>query len=295
VTTVYVSPDTAAVISSQGAIVRTGGPLAQRIVNEATGVTAAMGTDPSWRGPSNQRPWREYVNFYARRPTTRMGVAWVFRKAFYDTQREEQGVELHGADAPSEPAIAVLREVLSGKVPLRIQARMQHDILTALRLAKEFNLAFTLLEGTEGYKCVDELKEASTSVVFGPIYVSAPGMRAYTLETDENRLYTLKAMLDAGLTTALTAHELRDEDGLARQAMYARRMGVSLADVTKAVTATPAAILGISDQVGTIETGKRADLLLWNGEPFDGTSKPVVVMIGGKVVRGGKGGPQTRT
>jgi imidazolonepropionase-like amidohydrolase len=213
-----------------------------------------------------------------------MGVAWVFRKALHDTQRQEQGIALHGADTPSPAAMRVLRQVLSGEIPLRIQARMQHDILTALRLAKEFKLSFTLVEGTEAYKCIEELKESRTPVVFGPIYVAAPGMRGATLEINDNRLHTFKALFDAGVTTALTAHELRDEDGLARQAMYARRLGVPLAEVTRAVTSTPAAILGLSDQIGSIEAGKRADIVLWDGEPFDGTSKPVTTLVGGEVI-----------
>jgi imidazolonepropionase-like amidohydrolase len=213
-----------------------------------------------------------------------MGVTWVLRKAFYDTQRREQGLELHGADTPSDAAVEVLRGVLAGKVPLRIQARKQHDILAALRLAKEFDMAFTLLEATEAYKTVDELQETNTPVVFGPIYVSAPGLRAHTSEVDESRLYTFKTLLEGGVTTALTAHELRDEDGLAQQAMYARRMGISLEDATRAVCQTPARILGLFDEIGTVEPGKRADLVLWRGEPFSAEARPMVVLVGGEVV-----------
>lgn len=284
VTTVYVSPDPAAVISSQGAVVRTGGPVGDRVDREADAVLAAMGTDPSWRGFSNRRPWRTNVNFYARRPTTRMGVAWVFRKAFYDAQRHEAGLEVSGADAPTEPAMRVLAKILKGEIPLRIQARMQHDILTALRLADEFGLRFTLVEGTEAYRCLDELKSTSTPVVYGPIYVTAPGARAGTFEVNEARLHTLRALLDAEIPTALTAHELRDEAGLSRQAMYALRYGVSKDEVTRLVTEMPAKLLGLADEIGTIEPGKRADLVLWNGEPFNGVSKPAVVLIDGKIV-----------
>jgi imidazolonepropionase-like amidohydrolase len=284
VTTVFVAPDSAAVISSQGAIVRTAGPLNARIVRETDAVMAAMGTDPSWRGFGNRQPFRQFVNFYSRRPTTRMGVAWVFRKAMYDTERFEKGAVVYGADAPTEPAMKELRHVLSGEIPLRIQARMQHDILAAHRLADEFGLKFTLIEATEAHRCLDELKKAKTPVVYGPVYIDAPGMRRYSSEVDHARLHTLKELLRAGIPTALTANELRDEDGLARQAMYARRFGVSLADVTRCVTETPAKLLGIADEVGTVTSGKRADLVLWNGEPFDGSSKPIVVIAGGEIV-----------
>jgi imidazolonepropionase-like amidohydrolase len=284
VTTIYVSPDSAAVISSQGAIVRTGGPLQDRVVREADAVLGAMGTDPSWRGWSNRRPWRTNVSFYARRPTTRMGVAWVFRKALHDTQKFTKGMAVGGADTPSEPAMRTLARLLKGEIPLRIQARMQHDILTALRLCDEFGLRFTLLEGTEAYRCVNELKAAGTPLVYGPIFITPPGERAGSTEVDHARLGTLRTLLDAQIPTALTAHELRDEDGLARQAMYAQRYGISLAEATRCVTQTPAQLLGLGDQVGTLQAGKRADIVLWDGEPFESSCKPVVVLIGGELV-----------
>lgn len=284
VTTAFISPDPAAVISSQGAIVRTGGPINDRIIREADAVMATMGTDPSWRGWSNRRPWRQNVTFYARRPTTRMGVAWVFRKAMHDTRRFVDGLPVSGADAPSPLAMEVLARVLKGDVPLRMQARMHHDILTALRLAEEFGLRFTLVEATEAYRCVDELKATGTPVVYGPIYMTPPGARRGTMEVDHARLHTLQLLLSSGIPTALTANELRDEDGLSQQAMYAVRFGVDPEQVMSSVTQTPARLLGIADQVGTLEAGKRADVVVWSGEPFDGRAKPVLVIVGGEIV-----------
>lgn len=284
VTTVFISPDPGAVISSQGAIVRTGGPINDRVIREADAVMAAMGTDPSWRGWSNRRPWRENVSFYSRRPTTRMGVAWVFRKAMHDTRRFTEGLPVSGADAPSESAMDVLARVLKRDVPLRIQARMHHDILTAFRLAEEFGLRFTLVEATEAHRCIDELKATETPVVYGPVYITPPGARRGSMEVDQARLHTLQKLLAAGIPTALTAHELRDEDGLAQQAMYAVKFGVDPRQAMVTVTQTPAKLLGIADQIGTLEAGKRADLVVWSGEPFDGLSRPVLVIVGGEVV-----------
>lgn len=284
VTTVFIAPDSAAVIGSQGAIVRTGGAAKDRVVRETDAIMASMGTDPSWRGGFNRPPFRRFVNFHVRRPTTRMGVAWVFRKAMYDTKRRDAGEEVYGADAPSDAAMAVLHRVLSHEVPLRIQARTQHDITSAMRLAKEFDLPFTLVEATEAHRCADELKAAGVPVVYGPIYVEAPGHRANSSEVDNARLHTLKALLDAGVTTALTAHELRDEDGLARQVMYAMRFGVSPEDALRCVTSAAAEVLGVAEDVGTLAPGKRADVVVWTGQPFVGTSRPAVVLIGGRVV-----------
>ncbi len=284
VTTVFAAPDSAAVISSQGAILRTAGSFSDRVIREADAVKASMGTDPSWKGNRNRLPFRSFVDFHSRRPTTRMGVTWVFRKSLHDTRRHAQGMGIHGADSPSEPAMDILKGVLDGRTPLRIQARQQNDIAAAIRLAGEFGLSFVLEEATEAHRCIDMLKANSVPVVYGPIYVNAPGYRARSREVSRARLHTMRVLVEAGVEVALTAQELREEDGLARQAMYALRYGVEMADVMKAVTLTPARILGIEDEVGTLEVGKRADLVLWKSGPFAATSEPIVVWSGGEIV-----------
>jgi imidazolonepropionase-like amidohydrolase len=174
--------------------------------------------------------------------------------------------------------------VLNGEIALRIQARQRHDITTACRLADEFSIPFVLEEATEAHHCIEELKRRDVPVVYGPIYISPTGHRSWSSEVDNARLHTMKTLLDSGVETALTAHELRDENGLARQAMYAIRFGVAADKVLSAVTATPARILGIGDELGTLEPGKRADVVVWSGQPFEATSSPLVVLIDGEIV-----------
>jgi imidazolonepropionase-like amidohydrolase len=277
VTTVFISPDSAAVIGPQGAVVRTAGPMMDRIVEAAADVKGVMGTDSFTVGADNNPPFRGFVSVRTRRPNTRMGVTWVFRKAFYDTKEWKKGVTPAGADTPPVEAFPVLESVLEGKIPLRMQARMGGDISTALRLTDEFGLKFTLLEGNEAYKCVDELKAHDIPVIYGPLSIDPAGMRQAIADRGEQRLSTVRELMDAGVTVALSAQDLREEDGLARQAMYAVRAGVSPEQAIQAVTLTPARLLGIDKDTGSIETGKRADLVVWSGEP-------VVVMIGGRSV-----------
>jgi imidazolonepropionase-like amidohydrolase len=213
-----------------------------------------------------------------------MGLVWVFRKSFYDALRQRDGLPVYGADTADTEALDVLADVHQGRVPLRIQARLQRDILTALRLADEFQLPFTLEEATEAYRCLDEIKSAGVPVIFGPIYDRPAGIRRSSGEGRDSRYYTFLALLEKGIPTALSAQEFRDEDGLARQAMYAQRFGVSFDDSLRAVTQTPARLLGLEDQLGTIEAGKRADLILWRGQPLAATSMPAVVLIDGQIV-----------
>lgn len=285
VTTVFITPDSASVIGARAAIVRTGGPQDARVINPADAVKATFGSDPSYRGAYNQRPWRQNVSLYARRPTTRMGVTWVFRKAMYEATARMNGQPLSGgADTPSDPALDALGAVLNKKTPLRIQARTQVDITTALRLTEEFALDFTLEEATDAYRCATELAARSVPVVYGPIFADAEGWRAVFGEVENTRLATPRKLIDHGIKMALTASDMRDEQGLAAQAMYSMRFGLSYDEALAAVTETPARILGIADRTGTLESGKSADLVLWTGQPFQPTTRPAAVVIAGQVI-----------
>jgi imidazolonepropionase-like amidohydrolase len=286
VTTVFVTPDSASVIGSRGAVVKTGGPLALRVVRKAGAVKATIGSDPSRRGRRNYLPPRRgpAPTFHTRRPTTRMGVDWVFRKAFLDARRDGAGLPLRGADVPPREALPLLRDILDGRIPLRIQARMQHDILWAIKLAAEFELTFTLEEAIEAYQCLPQIKAAKLPVIFGPIFITPGGYRRFTGEANDPRLSTAALLRDAGIRFALTAGDMRDEEGLARQAMCAIRYGLTPKEALDAVTATPAALLELSDRIGALQVGLDADLVIWSGEPFAATSRVLLVMINGEVV-----------
>lgn len=286
VTTVYVNADTASVIGARGAIVKTGGPVGGRVIRKADAVLAAMGADPVRRGRFNNLPPGRGpdVTFMTRRPTTRMGVDFVFRKAMYDAMRVAEGIELHGADAPPLEAVPVLQEILSGRTPLRIQARLQHDILHALKLAREFKLNVTLQEAIEAYKCLGQIRDSGSPVIYGPIFDRPSGWRAFTGEATEPRLTTPAALQQAGVRFCLTASEGRDESGLVRQAMYAASHGLSEADALAAVTRVPAELMGLSERVGSLSAGADADLVVWTGDPLAATSRVKMVMIEGKVV-----------
>jgi len=284
VTTIYVSPDPASVIGERGAIVKTGGSLSDRIVNSEAAIRAALGGDPSRRGRSNSPPRGERASMLTRRPTTRMGVDLVFRKAFYDAIADGQGLALRGADTPPAEALPVLRQVLAGEIPLRVQARMQHDIFNALRLAQEFNLKIVIDEATEAYQALDVLRGAGVPIVYGPIFDQPSGFRRFSGEADDPRLTTAAMLHEAGIPFALTAQEMRDEEGLSRQAMMAIRYGLPADAALRAVTSRPAELLGVGDRLGTLKPGADGDLVVWNGEPFASESRATLVLIQGKKV-----------
>ncbi|MGP1347768.1 MAG: amidohydrolase family protein [Phycisphaerales bacterium] len=284
VTTVFLSPDSAAVIGPVGAIVRTAGPIRSRIVDPEAAVQAHISTDTYAFGLGNQQPFGRFITTRTRRPTTRMGMTWVFRKAMYDAMRHAEGLEIVGSDQAPAAALDALKPVIDGQRPLRLLARDNNDIETALRLSEEFGVRFTLVEGTEAFDMLEQLKAHEVQVILGPISDGPTGLRQRSNDKQRHKLTTIKALFDAGFEPALSAIDLRDEDGLARQAMYAIRQGLTTEQALRAVTINPARALGIDDEVGTLEVGKRGDVVVWNGPAFDAMSSPAIVISGGRIV-----------
>jgi len=284
VTTVFAAPDTTSVIGPQGAILRTAGRVRDRVIEPSAAVTASISTDPFRGAVRNSPPRLGNVTFNSRRPNTRMGLTWVFRKAFHDARSAAEGRPIGGADTPSAEAIPVLQRILDGDLSLRIHARQQNDIEAAIRLANEFDLSFTLVEATEAYKTINAIRNAGVPVIFGPIWIDPSGPRARMADSRDSRLSTIVSLIDAGVTTALSAQDLREEEGLARQLMFAVRAGLDPAAALAAATSTPAKLLGLDDRLGTIEVGKDAELVVWNAPPHESGSHPLLVLIGGEVV-----------
>ena len=202
-----------------------------------------------------------------------------------DSREEVRAFHQAGLEHGSDPeAMAALAGVVAGETKLRFQARKAHDIQTAQRLCSEFGIQGHVLEyGQEAFRCLNVLAAQKTPVVFGPIFVNATGI---TRSGDSTRpcLGTVTQLRDAGVPYVLTACDLTGEEGLARQAGRAMRLGLTSDETLRAVTSGPAELIGVQDQVGRLERGLHADLVVWNGTPFADTSKVVLTLIDGKPV-----------
>jgi imidazolonepropionase-like amidohydrolase len=278
-TTVALTPGSASVIGGLQAVVKTGasGSVASRVLRRDAALVAAMGNDPS-AGNFPPRGGPPTV-FYARRPTTRMGVIWLERKAFFDARA--------AVDPPAGSDAAILRLALDGKLPVHVVARRKHDILSAFRVADEFGFPVVLEEATEGFQIAGEIARRGAPAIVGPLTPVPEGGAA---NEDAEVSWNLAGILSkAGVKVALRAGDARDlaaERGPAWQATLAERFGLAREDALLAVTRTPAAILGVADRVGSIEPGKDADLVAWTGDPLDPKSRVKLVMIDGAVEYG---------
>lgn len=279
VTTIYVTGEASSVISCRGAAVKTGGPLPGRKLAATPCVKVTLGPESSYRGGQNQPPFRfGDLTMYARRPTTRMGSMWVFREAFHDALRFKQTGKSDGDPA----AMKALLDVMDGKVKLRFQAREAADVRSAQRACDEFGLTFAIEYGNEVGECMDLVAAKKIPVIFGPARYGDSRTGRY--EAPLTAWRTPKLLAEQGVPFCLTASDGAGDSGLARQAGFAIKNGLDRARALRAVTADAAVMLGLDKKIGRVAEGLDADLVLWNGPPFDDTSRPVLVLINGHPV-----------
>jgi len=275
VTTVLASAPDRNVIGGLSIAIKTGGEptLEARTVKADAALRGSFGTEPS---QGNQSSSGTPQSFYVRRPTTRMGVEWEFRKAFYDavaaqrfTEREFEGSE-------------VLQSILDGDLPLSVQAWGTQDIRTAIYLKEEFKIPNMFVDAAaEAWMEPELLVRSGIGVVLPPFSFSG--------RVGRDRAFfawnTAKQLSELGVPFALSGHGTADaSQRLAYQPGLAMRGGLSLEAALEAVTIAPARMIGIDDRVGSIEVGKDADLVLWSGPPFQPTSRVVGVMLDGHLI-----------
>jgi imidazolonepropionase-like amidohydrolase len=276
VTTVLVNPPDFDVIGGLGVVLKTGGPesIAKRTVLPDAVLRGAMGSQPSaGNHPAFGRP----TDFYSRRPTTRMGVEWEWRKAFYDAaaSRRDSALAFPGSDL-------VLR-ALAGDLTLAIQAWTTQDIRTAVFLKEELERELgghprILIDAAaEAWREPQLLVRSQAAVVLPPFPASGRTGEGAFMAWNVARL-----LHDEGVPIALSSHGLPGiEDRLPMQAAHAMSGGLPFEATLEAVTIAPARMLGVERRVGSIEVGKDADLVLWNGQPFEPGSRVVGVILDG--------------
>ena len=215
-------------------------------------------------------------------PKTRMGVAAVLREALFnakvysDAKRkaEQEGKEPPKPDFRLEALVPVVR----GEMKCRIHAHRNDDIVTAVRIAKEFNLDFAIEHCTEGYMIKDFLAREKVQAVVGPL-----DMQPAKMEIWNTRFSTPGVLEKAGVEFCLTQDTSSFTKILPINIGIAIREGLSWEYALKAVTINPAKLLGLEDRMGSLEVGKDADIAIFSGDPFCNYTKCVHTIIDGVV------------
>lgn len=174
----------------------------------------------------------------------------------------------------------MLQQLLRREVKALIEANTAVDIMDAIRVAKEFNLALVIEGCAEGYRLIDQIKDAHAEVIVHATMARATGdMLNMTME---NAALLTKAGIPVSIESGYESYVPKTRIVLF-EAGTAIRYGLSWEDALKSITINPARLLGLDKQIGSIEKSKDADLVLFNGDPFEYTTKPCMVIIDGKV------------
>ncbi|MDR2559899.1 MAG: amidohydrolase [Oscillospiraceae bacterium] len=219
-------------------------------------------------------------------PTTRMAVAAVIREQLYKAKRYMEQIEKHKKskgetdlpeyDIKNEALLPLLRREINA----HIHCHRADDIFTAIRLAKEFNLGYVIVHATEGGIIAGELKEEGARCIIGPIICERSKPELANLRID-----TAAKLHAAGVSVAIcTDHPVTPIQYLPLTAGLAVKGGLPEEEALRAITINAAKICKIDERVGSIEVGKDADFVLFEGKFYDFMKEPKLVVIDGKVI-----------
>jgi len=299
VTAVMSGPGSANPIGGQFCAFKTvGRRIDKMLLSEPSAMKFALGENPKgvYHGKSQS-------------PETRMATAALIRESLKKAQKYAEAwdkahpedidedevkadlpeTEDDEDDIPEEPEYDIKNEalmpVIRGELKAHFHAHRADDIFTAMRIAKEFNLKYTLVHCTEGYLIADELKEEiadgnPVEAIVGPNIGdrSKPELKALSFENP-------KALDDAGVLTAITTdHPETPLYHLPLCAMLAVRDGLDFERAMRMITINPARIMGLDDRIGSIKVGKDADAVIYDKSPTDITARIVRVYVDGKEI-----------
>lgn len=216
--------------------------------------------------------------------TARMSNAALLRENLFKAKEYAVRKKAAGDDLSKMPAFDMKMEalipVVEGKLPLKAHAHQANDILTAIRIAKEFGVKLTLEHVTEGHLIADHLAKEGYPCAVGPTLTHASKFELQNKSWDTPRVLAEKGCQVSIITDA----PVIPQQYLALCAALAMKSGLKPFDALKAITINPAKHLGIEDRVGSLEAGKDADILIFAESPFNAGATPEAVFINGKRV-----------
>ena len=270
VTTAVTGPGSANVVGGTfTAIKLVGKRVDKMIVKDPVAMKVAFGENP--KGCYGQK---------GKSPMTRMAVVALLRELLFKTQRYMKD-KADGKNPPFDMKLEAMIPVLEGKIPLKAHAHRADDILTSIRIAKEFGVKITLDHCTEGHLIVDELVEEGWPRFVGPTF----GGKS-KIELSNKTFDTPRILNENGLCVSIiTDAPVIPLEYLPMCAGLAVNAGLKEEEAWKAITINPANSTGIGDRVGSLEPGKDGDVVIWTGNPMrELGAMAETTIIEGKVV-----------
>lgn len=271
ITSLMTGPGSSNVVGGQSLFMKVHGRCMERMVVKApAAMKVAFGENPK-------------MNYGEKdiMPASRMAIAAMLREELYKAccykEKKERGEIATGEeDFRMECWLPVLRR----EIPLKAHAHRADDILTAIRIAKEFQLDMTLDHCTEGHLIADEIAESGFPVIVGPDMTSRS-----KIEVKNMSFKTAGVLERVGIKTAImTDHPVSLIRYLPLFAGLCVKQGLSMEGGLKAITLHAAQICGVADRVGSLEQGKDADIAIFSGNPMEVFTKTLFTIINGEIV-----------
>lgn len=276
VTTVVTGPGSANVIGGQFAALKTyGRRIEEMVIKEPVAMKVAFGENP-----------KTVYNEKRQMPMTRMATAALLREYLMKAKEYKQLLDDYEKDKEEndkpeyDMKLEALVKVLNGEIPLKAHAHRADDILTAIRIAREFGVSLSIDHCTEGHLIKDILLEEGVPAIVGPMLTDRS-----KIELRNQSLKNPGELSNAGIKVAImTDAPCVPIQYLSLCAAIAVREGMTEEEALKAITINAAEITGIADRVGSLVPGKDADMVLFEGHPLELKSRVAATIINGKVI-----------
>lgn len=272
VTTACVGPGSANVVSGTFAAIKMyGSRIENMIVKDPVAMKCAFGENPkSAYGQSGKKA-----------PITRMATASLLRELLAKSKQYAEDKEA-GKNPKFDIKLEAMLPVMKGEIALKAHAHRADDILTAVRIAKEFGVKLTLDHCTDGKRIAKELAEEGFPVLLGPALTGRgkPELKDQGFDTGA-RLY------EAGVKDMCIISDapVTPLEHLPMYAGLAASEGLPVEEAWRAITINPATVMGIADRVGSLEPGKDGDVVIWTADPLTAVGGAAyITIVDGKVV-----------
>jgi hypothetical protein len=199
-------------------------------------------------------------------------------KELFETARLYDAARKAGLAPPVNPRLESLLPYVRGEKPVVFTADRQADIVASLKLAEELKVKAIISGGLEAWKVTADLTRRNVPVILGPVMSlpRATGERYDAPYASAAKLYT------AGVRFCLRSKEASNTRNLPYEAAMAVAHGLPPEEGLKAVTLYPAEILGVADKLGTVEAGKRANLVIANGDLLQASTQVLSIFVDGR-------------
>lgn len=273
ITSAMVGPGSSNVVGGQFAFIKSNGRcIDDMIVLQPAAMKVAFGENPKGNY-SNQN----------KMPSSRMSIASLLREELLLAKQYQQAKKSaleSGNGFDDDFQYECWLPVLERKIPIKAHVHRADDILTAVRIAKEFNLTLTLDHCTEGHLIANEIKASGFPAIVGPSIASRRKP-----EVQYSDFKTAGVLARAGVKVAITTdHPVSLIQYLPICAGLAAREGLGVEEALRAITINAAEICNVSDRVGSLEAGKDADIAIFTGNPLEVFQKTLYTIIDGNIV-----------